>query len=377
MFEINLVPDVKAKMLKTQRIRNLIVIASIGVVAICGVVLVVLGGIKAGQDITMSSQDDRLEELSAKINSFSDLQNLLTIQKQLNGLDEISTNKMLFSRIFSIVGTLLPTNGDEISLSELEVDMESGVISFSAQADAKTEPFIDYRVLEAFKKSMPFMRYDFGKYVDADGNEIPDVCIVETDEAGNVFSENGKLYGKWASSVKGCSFGAEDEEEDEVELISETDVQDAVLAGDFVTIWRTPQFEVWYDENGDGEMTGDGVISGVEHFESQCITYRHENDKWVTENQCMLVPEEVVIGEDSSNAIGADGTLVLRFSAIIGFNREVFSAKNKHMITIAPTGRTNVTDSFLQLEGMFKKEASDCAEGDSFCDNAANEGEEE
>ena len=162
MFEINLVPDVKSEMLKAQKVRNIVLFVCAVVVAVAGGVIAILGGIKAGQDITMSGQDDRLEAMSAKINSFDDLDELLTVQKQLNSLNTVSEEKVLLSRIFSVVNVLLPRNGDEISLSELDVDIEKNLIKFDAQADARVEPLVDYRVLDAFKKSMSMMKYDYG-----------------------------------------------------------------------------------------------------------------------------------------------------------------------------------------------------------------------
>ena len=126
-------------------------------------------------------------------------------------------------------------------------------------------------------------------------------------------------------------------------------------------------------------MTIDGVISGVPHFESQCITYKGEpTDKtgvfnWVDSNeQCKLVatsedaPDGIRITE-SSNGRGAGDELVLRFSAIITFNPEVYSFNNFHMISIPPAGRRNVTDSYVQIQAMFGEAARPCDEGDTAC----------
>jgi len=47
----------------------------------------------------------------------------------------------------------------------------------------------------------------------------------------------------------------------------------------------------------------------------------------------------------------------LMFSAVLHINPEVFSFNNKHMITITPSGRQNVTDSFMQVGDMFAERA--------------------
>lgn len=363
MFEINLVPDVKSEMLKAQKVRNIVLFVCAVVVAVAGGVIAILGGIKAGQDITMSGQDDRLEAMSAKINSFDDLDELLTVQKQLNSLNTVSEEKVLLSRIFSVVNVLLPRNGDEISLSELDVDIEKNLIKFDAQADARVEPLVDYRVLDAFKKSMSMMKYDYGRYVDDDGNEIPTVCVVEADESGMTYSENGNLYALWAKRIEGCDPSKEEESSINVR---EEDVRAAANAGSAVKIWRTPKFDEWYS---DKKISDEGVVSGIEHFESECTSYALVAGRWTSNNVCNLVPEEITIS-DSSNARDSSGALVLRFSAGIKYNPEVLLAKNKHMITVAPSGYTNMTDSYIQIEGMFKKRADDCAADDESCLNS-------
>lgn len=361
MFEINLVPDVKAEMLKTQKMRNLVVAISIVIVAVAGGVIAILGGIKGGQDITMSSQDRRLENMSKKLSDFDDLDELIAIQNQLNGLETIAEKKVLLSRIFSIVKVLMPTNGDSITLSEMNVDVENSTLKFDAQADAKTEPLIDYRVLEEFKKNTALIKYDFGRYVDEKENKIPTVCIVETNETGNTFNENGSIYAIWTKGVDGCD-PSKEERRDEAEITA-TEVKDAISSGDSVKVWRTPQFESWYESKN---IDDSGEIKDIPHFASECTTYSRNNGRWSSSNTCDMIPEEIKIS-DSSNARDSSGSLVLRFSASIKYNPEVLLAKNKHMIAVGPTGYSNVTDSYMQIEGMFKKRADDCAENDKSC----------
>jgi hypothetical protein len=50
-------------------------------------------------------------------------------------------------------------------------------------------------------------------------------------------------------------------------------------------------------------------------------------------------------------------------------NEDVLSFQNKHMVAVGPSGRQNMTDSYLQIGGMFGKRASDCAENDTECLN--------
>ena len=377
--EINLVPDIKSEMIKTLKLRNLIFFICIVVASASIGVTAIFGLIAGGQQAALDGKNNTLKFLSAKLNSFSDLDDFLTIKDQLGNLSVLSSNKKVLSRTFNVLATLLPTGADTITISELNVSLEDDqpTISFDAQANAGKEPFIDYNVLDSFKKSMEFMRYDYGNYVDKNGATTPAYCIIESDKNGATLNDAARgLYGLWTINADGCNPS-----------------QDTTKASDYATedydgtavvrIWRTPQYNDWYKKY----MSLDGVISGIEHFESACITYRGDattdssKPKWTESNDsCLLVPE--VVGDssatggikisDSSNGRDATNELVLRFSATISIAPEVYSFKNSHMLTIAPTGRRNVTDSYVQVQAMFSERARDCAEGDTDCSANTN-----
>ena len=349
MFEINLVPDVKAEMIRAQKIRNFIFFLCIVVAAAAVGVVVLLFAVKAGQDIRMSGQDSQLKLMSEVLGEYDGLDELLTVQDQLGKLDEIGNNKKVLSRIFNVLYTLLPSGtADNISLSSMDVNLDENTLSFEAQAYAGEEPKINYRVLESFSKSIGLMRYDYGRYVDENGEVIPTRCIREA-ENGNAFAENGALYAMWTKNVSGCDPSKDDEDEE------------TTGDGGEVRIWRTPQFETWYNEE---KMGLDGVVSGVPHFESQCISYTgvlmesNGKPKWASENNCELAPEGIEIS-NSTDAVETGGNRVLRFNALIHLNEEVFKFSNKHMLAIAPSGKMNVTDSYIQIGDMFAERAED------------------
>lgn len=203
-YEVSLVPVVKLQLIKAQKIRNRVLFSCIVIsCAALGVVLI-LFSIKSGQDIAMSNQDKRLESLSEKINSYSELDGLITIQNQLNRHNEIIDNRQIISRAFGALGVMLPQGGDLVKLSELRVNLESDLITMEGQTDARVSPLIDYRVLEAFKKSVGLTKYDYGRYVDANGKEIPAQCIKESDAEGNAFRDGDSYYAWWDLTVPGC-----------------------------------------------------------------------------------------------------------------------------------------------------------------------------
>lgn len=368
--EINLIPDIKGEMVKALKLRNLILFLSFVVAAASVVVVVFFGTIVAGQEIALNDRNAKLDALSKKINSYGDLNEFLTIKDQVGNLQTLSSNKNVLSRTFGILSAILPTGADTITISELSINLsnEAPTFSFDAQANAGKEPFIDYNVLESFKKSMQYLRYDYGNYVDQNGEIIPSYCIVETGVDGAIFYDNEKgNYALWQIGLEGCK--------------AETDKNDysteSYNGSDYVRIWRTPQFNEWYAA---GKMKESGEISGIAHFNSNCITYVGNKDgnemKWTSTNEsCMLVPSgtDGIKISDSSNGRDSSDELVLRFSAIITLNPDVYNFSKKHVLAIAPSGQHNVTDSYVQVQKMFSERAADCAEDDDTCKTTKTE----
>lgn len=377
--EINLVPDIKGEMIRALKLRNLIFFICIIVAGASVAVILIFAMIAGGQQAAVNGKKDTLNALSSKIKSYSDLDNFLTIKDQLGNLSTIASNKKLLSRTFGILSALMPKNSDTITISELNVDLsgDAPTISFDAQANAGEAPFIDYAVLESFKKSMDYLRYDYGDYVDRNGNAIPAYCIIETGADGAMLYDQSKgYYAYWLFNGDGCNPSANTEGADNNYLFEGYGDEQVVR------IWRTPQFNDWLATNN---MTKEGVISNVAHFDSKCTTYASVTDasgttSWSSINSsCLLVPGGSENGginiSDSSNGRDSNEQLVLRFSATIVLAPEFYNFSNHHVLAIGPTGRYNVTDSYVQIQNMFGERAADCAEGDTAClNNTTNKG---
>ncbi len=391
--EINLVPDVKDEMIKALKMRNFIFFLCIVIASASVATMLVFASIAGGQQAIVDGKQTTLTNLSKKIGDYSDLSDFLTIKDQLANIEEITTNKKILSRTFSILSAILPKGADTITISELTVNLSTDepTMSFDAQANAGDPPYIDYNVLDSFKKSMQYMRYDYGNYVDKNGEAIPAYCMIENGEDGATLADAEKgVYAYWLIAGEGCNPSYEPEVDDDGnEIVDEEAMVEGYEIEEYdgnmvVKIWRTPQFADWYAETAEANepyMTLDGEIVNVAHFESECTNYYgDENDDdtvaWSSNNDCVLVPDGVdgITISDSSNGRGTSGDLVLRFSAVITFDPEAFSFSNKHLLAVAPSGRYNVTDSYRQIQSMFGERAKDCAVGDTVCFNNANGG---
>ena len=222
-YEINLVPDIKGEMIRMQKMRNLMFFACILISIISASVMGILGSIKGAQDITMASQDSHIKNLSEKIKGYEELPEFLTIQNQLKGIAAIEDKQKVLSRTIGFLSAMLDVGEDEIKTSELTINLDTTTMTFDALADAKKDQ-IDYRVLEAFTKRTNLMTFDYGRYVDANGREIPTRCIEEFDKNNKMYEEHGSIYAIWKRGEEGCDPGRDDyeETEDDSVTVSET-----------------------------------------------------------------------------------------------------------------------------------------------------------
>lgn len=417
-YEINLVPEVKAQMIKAQRMRNMVLFICIVVSSVAVGVVLVLFGVKSGQDIAISNQDKRLATMSETLNSYSELNDLVKIQDQLGRISDLVDRKTVLSRVFGAMGVMLPQGADEVTLSELRVNLDTNTVTLEGQADAREAPLIDYRVLESFKKGVALTMFDYGDYVDAMGSVLPTQCVREADDDGNAYKEGDSYYAWWDLTIPGCEgaklgtlqdtgakfyFSANAEVEEGQEWYTgpmqqvcdengechDEPVPETVCDADGnctevkvelkkvpmkVKIWRTPQFTAWLNS---GRMELDGEISDVEHFESACYRYSGTSVagtvRWTSVNDCLLVPDGFTV-TTSSNGRDESDNLVLKFAGTMTLAEEFFQFANKHMIAIGPMGQ-NVTDSYVQISNMFAQPARECAADDAEClTNMMNEG---
>lgn len=356
MFEINLVPDVKRELLHKQRMRNFVIAICILVALGCGAALFILGSIVGGQGIAMVNQDSEMKRKSEQILSFQNVNQVLTLQDQLNKISGINEEKKMLSRVFGVLDVILPNGEDTVTMAELSVDLTASTMSFDGQADSASN--IDYRALEAFKKTVELSYYDFGRYMDKEGKEIPTMCIDET-------TENGLVYGVYHRSLKGC--GGEEENESAGEETEDPSGEETEDGGE-------PVIDESLDVKIKRDMTYEELEKAKEendyYFASQCIESEEDSDgKSVSRNNCRLISEPVNVSE-SSNGRNSAGDLVLRFTATLTFDETIFNFGSKHMRVIGPT-RQNVTDSYVQIRDMFDG-SEKCKPDDEACLKGSN-----
>jgi len=382
MYEISLVPDVKAELLRKLRMRNLVYLICVVVVAACAGIFVILFGVTGGQGIKLAAQDTEIacrsdgtlksgncgSQYGTAVMKFKNAEELLTIQDQMKNLATLNNNKIKISRVFGILDVILPVGENHVWISELNVDIDNNTLSFDASAMASNG--IGFRALEAFKKNVERSYYDYGNYMRYDKDtdeyvEIPSYCIDET------MDKNGIVYGIYHKGAKGCeapmvekktasgeTTTEEDENSGDAELSvdgedAEPETTETTVAKEDIKIRRTylSESDMEHYRNGNDDLTKEAGIKGY-YFESNCLKYTDGKlDEAATLEACPLLSDAPNIG-DSSYGKNADGRLALSFSAALPMNREVFLSSNKHIRVIGPS-RQNVTDSYIQIRDMF------------------------
>lgn len=387
-YEISLVPDVKAELLKKQKLRNLVILICIVISISCGAVLALMGAFTGVQALNIASLNNEAacrtagvggdvktcdKKFGTAILKFENYEELLTIQSQLNSVATLNGNKIKMSRLFPILDILLPTGEYETRVSELNADLNEGVISFDAQGFARNE--IGYAALEAFRKNSEKIFFDYGNYMrkDRDGDgyvEIPSFCIVR-----EVMLSDGNVYGVYDKGAPGCESDlvekqkeTKDDENKKEEGESEAEVAETEDKPKSEEIYILRTYKSEEDRNKfmlkGKKMIDLGVNSGENkgyYFESKCISYKSGDKGGVDEEAsletCGLLTDKPNIG-DSAFGKDADGKPVLSFNASLNINMEVFKASNKHVRVIGPS-RQNVTDSYVQIRNMFTEKATE------------------
>ena len=387
MYEISLVPDVKAELLRKQRLRNLFVLICVGVAIACGAVVMILLSIMGGQTVSMNNQkkeigcrydmkmdgktlksSDCKSNMGTPVMYFNNRQTLLTIQDQLKSLDTLNNSMIKFSRIFGLLDVLLldEEKGSKIEVSELAVDFSSMTLSFDAVGYDKSSANIGYKPLEAFKKNAERMRYDYGEYMrrgDDDNDEvIPYFCISEE-------TINGLVYGVYSKGAPGCEApmvepteedkDANDDEESDEKSDEEASTEPVENEIEKIYIRRTYKDRDDYESvrEGKDKYWDESVLGKIYYkgyyFESSCISWSEDGkmDEAATLETCPFLSDEIAV-TNSSYGLDTNEQLVLTFQSSVPISTEIFLSGNHNMQILSPT-RQNVTDSYVQVRDMF------------------------
>lgn len=165
MIQINLVPDVKLELIRAQRVRSLVVSACIiGMIASAGVVAL-LGVVYGGQRWREVQASNEIKKQDKKFRELKDVNQLVTIQNQLQSIQSTHEDKTMSSRIFALLAEASAKGTDNsVSFSSFSVDTANKTISMMVQTDKR-----GFEAADVFRKNIEAMQMF---YIPAD-DELP------------------------------------------------------------------------------------------------------------------------------------------------------------------------------------------------------------
>lgn len=173
MIEINLIPDVKRDLLRTQRMRaSVISISIITSVVSVGVVTLLLLYITGVQNVRGYFLDTSIKDGNATLQKTEDLSKILTIQSQLAALPQLNDQKAMSSRIFDTLAAVIPPKPNDVQISLVSVDTGQGTIRLEGQTRG-------YDSMEVFKKTLDSALVEYADPDSTDGARKSDKLASE------------------------------------------------------------------------------------------------------------------------------------------------------------------------------------------------------
>lgn len=132
MIQLNLLPDVKAVYVKSQRTKRTVITLSVIISGVAIGVVALLAGVAYGaQQLTLNNVQNDIDNVVGKIESVDDLDKILTIQNQLISLDPLHQGKPVAFRIFNY---LQQTTPKDVRMDTYEMDFSANSMSISGNA---------------------------------------------------------------------------------------------------------------------------------------------------------------------------------------------------------------------------------------------------
>lgn len=153
MIQFNLLPDVKLKYVRTQRLKRTVVSLSIVISgAALAVFLILLLTVDVWQKKTLHDYSKDINKASAQLKSTPDLNKILTVQNQLGAINTLHSQKPVTTRLPDFLSQVTPTT---VTISDMTADFQANTFSITGNA-----PSLD--AVNTFVDSLKFTKYQLG-----------------------------------------------------------------------------------------------------------------------------------------------------------------------------------------------------------------------
>lgn len=142
MIQLNLLPDVKMEYLKAQRLRRLVLSVAVIVSLAAVVLLAILLSWDGLQKKHLSDLKRDIASESSKLQSQPQINQILTVQNQLESLTALHSAKPAAPRLFDYLNEVTPAN---VSISDFNIDFtkQSATITGTSDALSSINKYVD------------------------------------------------------------------------------------------------------------------------------------------------------------------------------------------------------------------------------------------
>lgn len=134
MIQLNLLPDIKLEFVKAQRTKRLVMTVSVLISAAAIGLLVLLFVFNLGQKHIISSNNSKITSYASILKSKPNINTILTIQNQLQNINQLHSQKPDVDRMFSTyLNSLTPGN---VEINNFTIDYTTDTITLTGTADS-------------------------------------------------------------------------------------------------------------------------------------------------------------------------------------------------------------------------------------------------
>ena len=134
MIELNLLPDVKMQFINARRREHLVIVITLIVTAASVAVFVfLLLFVEVAQKVTINNVSNNIKQTSSQLIGNTKLNEVLTVQNQLETLPNTEAATPAVTRMFNYVAELTPL---QATISDLKAEYSSNQVTITGSADS-------------------------------------------------------------------------------------------------------------------------------------------------------------------------------------------------------------------------------------------------
>lgn len=137
MIQLNLLPDIKLDYIKAQRMRRLVISASVVVASASIAILVILLGIGVAQRHHLSNLTNQVDSETTQLKGKPNINQVLTVQGQLQSLNTLHSDEPAVASLLNkYLNEVTPAS---VAISELSVNFTTGTIAIDGTAPSLSD----------------------------------------------------------------------------------------------------------------------------------------------------------------------------------------------------------------------------------------------